>query len=818
MKKPVVFFGAMLFALSFLCLPVRAQSALDPLPKTRIQNVCADDDKSTNCQWHQPLAIQGLIKDSLGLPLDRVNVLLRSSDGIIISTTKSEPNGQFTFKPSALGTYAVIAEKNEFESAVVIVTVIENSPTVTELTLAPQKALEVALSATRIAPPRNALSPTSSNSQYSFRQDDIQAQAKGDNATMNDLLLHAPGVIEDNFGQIHIRGDHGNIQYRINGIVLPDGVSGFGSALDIRFASRINLLTGALPAQYGYHTAGVVEIETKSNYDNGGRVGISTGSHGEIKPTLEKSGRIGALNYYLNASWLQNNIGLDNPTASANALHDRTNQSRGFAFLSMHPSTDSQLSLIMGGYDGRYQIPNQSNLTPDPQSLGYTTSNGNSSFNGVLNENQREVSQYSLLALKGNLSPISDYQVSVFQRYSSLIFTPDWQADPLYIGSASKIFKSHTTRGLQADINYLWGEDHSLKSGIFFSNESIISQSSSSVFPVNTAGQVTGSLFTILDSNPKSGNRQTGLYIQDEWKAHPRWVINYGLRLDILNAYVKDTQISPRLGAIYHWDSKTHIHASYARYFTPPPTELVSSKTLGLFSGTSMATPINKNDSVLAEKDNYYEIGITHQPSSAMSLGLNGYYKDAKNLLDEGQFGPAPIMTPFNYQQGRIFGLEGSLNYKKGDVDHYLNISRSSCLGRNIISSQANSGFQTTELSFIQNHWVHCDHDQKYAASAGSSYRWHNTRYSADALFGSGLRKTDTNGTPNGDTLGRYLRFNVSAVRRIKNDYLENMEVRFSIINLFDRVYELRDGTGIGVGPPAFILRRSLYAGISKSF
>ena len=40
-------------------------------------------------------------------------------------------------------------------------------------------------------------------------------------------------------------------------------------------------------------------------------------------------------------------------------------------------------------------------------------------------------------------------------------------------------------------------------------------------------------------------------------------------------------QLSPRLGLVYKATPDTTLHAAYARYFTPPPTELVSTEDSG---------------------------------------------------------------------------------------------------------------------------------------------------------------------------------------------------------------------------------------------
>jgi outer membrane receptor for ferrienterochelin and colicins len=43
------------------------------------------------------------------------------------------------------------------------------------------------------------------------------------------------------------------------------------------------------------------------------------------------------------------------------------------------------------------------------------------------------------------------------------------------------------------------------------------------------------------------------------------------------------------------------------------------------------------------------------------------------------------------------------------------------------------------------------------------------------------------------------------------------LTARFDVINAFDKVYEIRNGTGVGVGAPQFGPRRGLFVGVSKS-
>ena len=76
--------------------------------------------------------------------------------------------------------------------------------------------------------------------------------------------MQAPDVAQDSFGQFHVRGEHNGLQYRLNGIILPEGISVFGQSLDPRLISSLTLITGALPAEYGLRTAGIIDLKTKS--------------------------------------------------------------------------------------------------------------------------------------------------------------------------------------------------------------------------------------------------------------------------------------------------------------------------------------------------------------------------------------------------------------------------------------------------------------------------------------------------------------------------------------------------------------------------
>ena len=122
----------------------------------------------------------------------------------------------------------------------------------------------IVVTAQRLNAARSEIETQTGASTYTITSDAIAAQPGGENVQMNQVLLQAPSVVQDSFGQLHVRGDHNDLQYRLNGIILPEGISVFSQTLSPRLVSSLKLITGALPAEYGLRTAGIIDITTNS--------------------------------------------------------------------------------------------------------------------------------------------------------------------------------------------------------------------------------------------------------------------------------------------------------------------------------------------------------------------------------------------------------------------------------------------------------------------------------------------------------------------------------------------------------------------------
>lgn len=668
--------------------------------------------------------------------------------------------------------------------------------------------LKVVVKAKRVSQTRNYISTETGGSSYQITAKEIANMPQGDSTPLNQVLLQAPGVAQDSFGQIHVRGDHGDLQYRINGTILPESISGFGQTLDPSFMQSVNVLTGALPAEYGDRTAGIVDIHTKTGaVGNSGSIGVTVGSNNSREVTGSLSGSKDDLTYYVNGSFLTNNLGIENPTSSNDPIHDHTNQFKGFGYFSYLLGDVSTVSLMLGSTDSRFQIPN----IPD-QLQNYQLAGVPDDPSTQLNESQNEITRYGVLTFQSSIGDRFNYQLSASSRYTSVNFNPDHIGDLIYTGVASTIARSGWENGLQADGTYHLDDRHTIRFGGVASAERLDSSGEFLTFPADANGnQTSDQPISYTNSDQKIAYTE-GVYLQDEWKATDKLTVNYGGRFDHVDAYVTASQFSPRINAVYELTPQTTLHAGYARYFTPPPTELVTTNTIAASQGTTSAPAGTLNDPVKAESSDYYDLGLSHQLTPKLTIGVDSYYKKVTNLLDEGQFGSALLYTPFNYAQGKVYGVELTANYHDGNFNAYANLARSTALGKDIMSSQYT--FDADELAYIANHWIHLDHDQTLSASAGVSYHWLGTTYSADAIYGSGLR----NAFANTEHLSDYFTMNLGASHNFDSKTLGQLEGRISIVNLFDKVYEIRDGSGVGVGAPQFGARRGFYLGVTKKF
>ncbi|HEY9164575.1 MAG TPA: TonB-dependent receptor [Candidatus Kryptonia bacterium] len=590
------------------------------------------------------------------------------------------------------------------------------------------------------------------------------------------IQQNLPGAVQAPSGEVHIRGQHAEYSYNVDGLPVPETQSeGMTELFDPRVIDRISFLVGDLPAEYSDALA-IIDVRTKipATSFNAGASGY-VGSFNSSGQSLSFTGHTGNFAYFLAGSRKITDRRIDTPLPDI--FHDHGEDLFGLGKIQYILSPDDIIALDIDQSKSTFQVP-------------YDSTGGINA-----NDNQQESDGFQDLIFRhgfGSSGNEGDFFLGLTHRRGSLSYSPGENDVPsFYFAGDSTAFNISETRkfdvyGAKTDVTIRPEDELSIKGG-------------SALY--YTTGNEDFSAFNGNSSGPQSSENlrgyDFGIYAQSQFQPLPVLQLSAGIRYD--QHYAKgigqESQVSPKIKLTYLPDFSTTTYVYYGRIFVPVLAEQLREITGS--SGTISAP-------TKAVRGNYVEAGITQALTNSLSSKLVGYYTSENPGMDDNTIPGTNLETAVNIQNIFVRGVELGLDYHPaGPFSGFFNIALSHAEG----DGKTSGGFlpalpPTTAFDL--------DHDQRITYTVGLNLTNDNSFAGLIGSYGSGL----TNGLNNGHVSPHFILNGSLGKTFFIGSY--SIKPEFFVNNILNHEYLLKGSffSGEAWGEPRNILLKiSLSAG-----
>lgn len=763
--------------------------------------------------------ISGIVQYEDLRRVGQATVQVRDQEGTLMKSLVTNEAGEFLTTIPIEGTFSISAVQGDLRSEYVIVQghLVPSAPLVLTLAHTTELALEVGA-------PLPPIQYRASSETYALTHRDIDVIPRGNNIDLNDLLATIPSAAQGALKQIHIRQDHANLQFRIDGVPIPDTVtSTFTDVITPRAWERADIILGGLEAQYGNRTAGLIDITAKSGTRPPfGSVQMFGGSNDTITPSFEYGGTIGdKVRYYALNSYTSTNRGIDPPTLGHSVFHDQSERNQTYVRGDYQHDNRNNFTWLFLNSVAKYQIPTRPGLNVNASVLGLLQAQSpgfTPTASQAIDEFQKENNQYGHMVWRHDINASNYFSVAGYLRHTRAIFTTDplnvlaYTVNPSEPFSAANQDRSAYSGGVRLDYTYVPTTRHLIKTGFQIDRTQAVNKTRLFVFDRDpSTGDPTGSLMTRDADNRLIGWREE-FWVQDQWTPTNQWTFNLGVRYDQVQYQVAEGQVSPRLGATYKATPANVFHAYYGRLFTPPNLEAISFAKLNTI-GTTAQPDNTTNNPVRAERSHYFEVGSYHAITSKVTLELAAYYKLNHFQSDAGQFGTTPLLNFFAFERGWQRGIDGALKVQVSEaLTARANVAWGQCKGYGLQSGHFL--LDQKEINDINSRGgVFCDHSQFMTSSAVVTYQlFERTTVTGQMLYGSGLRRAEEGAKTNSGHSPSYTVYNLSLAHVFPLAGRQKFLLAVDVVNVLDQKYFINQSAGsIGLGVAHAGMPRSIF-------
>lgn len=761
--------------------------------------------------------ITGVVENQDLRRIAQAIVEIRDQEGDVVEAAVTNDAGEFSAVVPQEGTYSVSAVQETYRSQYVVIKVGADKPAPLKLTLAMTQ--EIALDIVAPLPP---IQYKASSETYSISRKDIEILPRGNNSDVDQVLLTIPSAAYGALKQVHIRQDHANIQFRIDGVPIPDTVSTtFSDIITPRAWERADIILGGMEAQYGNRATALIDITSKSGTKPGfGSMQMFGGSNQTLNPSFEYGGTVGEkFRYYVLNSYISTSRGIEPPTVGHSVFHDQSERSQTYLRGDYQKDNRNNFTWLFLNSVAKYQIPTLPGLDVNPDVLTLLQAQ-NPAFSPVasqaVDQNQYENNQYGHMVWRHDVNATQYFSLAGYVRHTRATFKTDpfnslaYTADTTTPFSTGDQDRNGYAGGVRLDYTNKLNQQHLFKYGFQVDRTQVINKTSLYAFARDPGTEApTGPVINLNGANRLIGWREE-FWIQDQWTPTDQWTFNLGLRYDQIQYQYNEGQLSPRIGATYKANESNVFHAYYGRMFTPPNLESLSFDSLNTIGTTAQPENLT-NNKTRAERAHYFEVGSYHALNQWATLELTGYYKLNHWQGDAGQFGTTPLLQSFAFENGWQRGIDGALKIKATDnLTGRANVAWGQCKAYGLQSGHflLDQG-QINDIN--SKGGVFCDHSQFVTSSAVVNYRFlEGTSVSGEMLYGSGLRTNDDGAKTNSSHVPGYAVYNASLTHEIPIFQSQKFLLGFDVINILDQKYFYNTGSGIGLG--------IAHAGMPRSF
>ncbi len=610
-------------------------------------------------------------------------------------------------------------------------------------------------------------------------------------------------------GEVHIRGQHAEYTYFVDGVPVPSGVSGsLNELFDPAIVNSINFKTGGWDAEFGNKNAAVIDVTTRvptgGFHLNASGFGGAFNTSGQSMNASTNSGKLGIFGAISRqvTDMRREPVLFDTATYRPYNFHNRGEDLFGFGKLQYTPSSSDVVNLEGNWTRTNFQVPFDS-------TGGVRADDKQTDVNSFLNLGWRH--HFASGSGAGNGQSNSDVRggeffAGLFYRYGSLRYAPGLTTDPRFVfypdTTAYNLNEDRTfsTTGAKVDYSYRINDGFEFKTGVLAQftsgSENFVTSTSNGRFGPASNSNLTG--------------HDIGGYAQTSWSPNEHLEVRSGIRYDSHVAPFAGTtsQLSPRVRLNFFVNPANTFYVFYGRLFMPTNVEDLRAITSVAQAGV-LALP------TVPERDHFYEAGYIHRFPFGVVTKLAGFFKHSSPGIDDNTVPGSAIVTSVNIAQVRITGLETVIEVRpKGPLSANVNFSINHAYGFGTITG----GFFPTETPTGR---FDLDHDQRISSTVNVVYATGNLSLSATESIGSGL----TNGVDPADcncTYGTGL-FAFNRGIKVAPNYITALSASYALSvgatsvrpelfvdNLFDARYLLKGAffSGASVGRPRSIQLR----------